>query len=91
MTEAAFFTLTDDIQLAFDAVVDSGSEQELFISGYLNGHFSLVVSQCLNSAKLSVADLDEAMQASLSKAFADGELELKDQEQVKAFWQNCLK
>ena len=89
-SEAAFLALTDGIQQIFDAVIDSGSEQQLFVSGYLNGHFSLVVSQCLQAAQFTAQDLDHAMQLSLATAFAQGELEPADQQQVRRFWQDCL-
>lgn len=85
-----FETLVDNIQLKFDQVVEQGSDQDLFVAGYLSGHFSLVVSQCQLQGQETVEALNLGMLASLDKAFADGELEETDQQDVKTFWANCL-
>ncbi|MCC2605904.1 YfcL family protein [Planctobacterium marinum] len=85
-----FEALVDNIQLKFDQVVEQGSDQDLFVAGYLSGHFSLVVSQCQLQGQESIEALNQGMLASLDKAFADGELEETDQSDVKAFWANCL-
>jgi len=85
-----FETLVDNIQYKFDQVVEQGSDQDLFVAGYLSGHFSLVVSQCQLQGQETVEALNLGMLASLDKAFADGELEETDQQDVKTFWANCL-
>lgn len=90
LSEQAFAAYTDKVQALFDSMVEEGSDQELFISGYLNGHFSLISSVCFNAQELSLAALDSRMQASLQEAFNNGELQSADQEQVLAFWQRCL-
>lgn len=90
VTHRAFEALVDTIQDKFDGVVEHGTDQELFIAGYLSGHFSLVVSQCQLQGEETAAALNIQMLASLDKAFADGELEETDQQQVKAFWAACL-
>ncbi|MCY7296571.1 YfcL family protein [Alteromonas sp. a30] len=76
--------------MMFDDVVDSGNDQELFIAGYLNGHFSLIASQCINAKAFTLAALDEKLQQSLDTAFDNNELEIEDQTQVRAFWSECL-
>lgn len=38
-------SLVDHIEPVFDEVVASGSDDELFASGYLRGHFDLVAAQ----------------------------------------------
>lgn len=86
----AFEQLVDSIQEKFDGVVESGTDQELFVAGYLSGHFSLVVSQCQLQGQESVEALNINMLASLENAFSEGELEEPDQQQVKAFWASCL-
>lgn len=86
----AFEAMVDSIQSKFDGVVEQGTDQELFIAGYLSGHFSLVVSQCQLQSEETAAALNAQMLASLDKAFADGELEEADQQQVKAFWASCI-
>lgn len=85
-----FESQLDEIQQYLDKVVDDGTDQELFISGYLSGHFSLVASQCCLNNMMTLSQLDEQLQLSLRSAFASGELETKDQAQVLAFWQNLL-
>lgn len=90
LTSNAFIALIDRLQVQFDGVVETGSDEELFISGYLNGHFSLVASQCINEQLFSTEKLNEKMQASLSTAFDSGELEPVDQQRVYAFWANLL-
>lgn len=90
LTEAQFTQYLDKVQAHFDDVVNKGDDQELFISSYLNGHFSLAGSQCLNEQQLSLESLDSKMQASLADAFANGELEEQDQQQVYALWQDSL-
>lgn len=90
LNEAQFSDLIDELQNSFDTIVETGDDQELFISGYVNGHFSLVASQCFNEQAYSVAELDNKMQSSFNHAFADGELQEEDQEYARAFWQSCL-
>lgn len=70
-----------------DSIVDTGTEQELFIAGYLHGHFSLVVSQIESDGNDDKQRLDSAMLNSLQQAFEQGELEQDDQQQVFALWQ----
>lgn len=90
LSEQAFAAYIDKVQMLFDSMVEEGSDQELFISGYLNGHFSLISSVCFNAQELSVAQLDGRMRESLQQAFENDELQSADQEQVMAFWQRCL-
>lgn len=84
---ATFESLLDEMQLQFDSVVDSGTDQELFISGYLSGHFTLVASQCCLNGLTTLKQLNEQMLLSLQTAFSNGELESDDQQQVLVFWQ----
>jgi hypothetical protein len=73
-----------------DKVVDTGTDEELFIASYLHGHFSLAISQALLAKQSRLQDLDVAMQESLAVAFSNQELELKDQHKVSALWQQLL-
>ena len=84
-----FEVLVDGIQEKFDAVVVDGTDQELFVAGYLSGHFSLVVSQCQLAEQTILEALNNQMKSSLDKAFASGDLEEADQKDVLAFWQQC--
>lgn len=73
-----------------DRVVDTGSDQELFISSYLQGHFAVEAAQQQLADTSSISQLDAAMQQSLQCAFDAGELEERDQQQVWALWQRLL-
>jgi len=73
-----------------DQVVDSGTDDELFIASYLHGHFSLIASQALNSEKADVATLDALLTNNLNDAFAQNELEPEDQKKVMTLWQSLL-
>lgn len=90
MTEQDFLAIGDAIQAAFDEVVDKGSDDELFYAGYLNGHFSLALSQCLLQQDHTLAALDQAMRQGLADAFAQGELEPAEQVATEAFWQTLF-
>jgi hypothetical protein len=74
------------VEKYFDSVVEQGTDHELFISGYLSGHFSLVVSQAEQQHEFILAALDRRMQASLSAAFEDQELIQQDQKDVLQLW-----
>lgn len=73
-----------------DAMVENGSDQELFVASYLHGHFSLVVSQVEQANTLLITALDQAMQTSLNTAFGQNELEEQDQSQVRVMWQKIV-
>lgn len=74
------------IEAFFDSVVDKGTDHELFISGYLSGHFSLVVSQAEQQHDFDLAQLDQRMQESLNSAFNNQELIPQDQTDVMQLW-----
>ena len=90
LSQAEFIDKIDQLQALFDDLVDAGTDQELFISGYLNGHFSLAASQCLNANTLSLEDLNHQLLTSLDTAFSQHELEPDDQTQVRTYWAQCL-
>lgn len=51
MASAAFNQFVQNLETVFDQAVTEGSDDELFASGYLRGHFDLVVAQLeLNDA-----------------------------------------
>jgi hypothetical protein len=75
----------------FDSVVEHGTDHELFISGYLSGHFSLVVSQAEQQHEFILALLDGRMRDSLSLAFENQELVLQDQNDVVLLWERLFK
>ncbi|RWU12823.1 YfcL family protein [Pseudidiomarina gelatinasegens] len=68
MASAAFNHFVQSLETVFDQAVTDGTDDELFASGYLRGHFDLVVAQLeLNDAARTDAVLP-AVQASVDKA-----------------------
>lgn len=74
------------IENALDDVVNHGSDDELFIASYLQGHFAVEARQLEMDEGASLAMLDEKIQDSLHRAFINKELESDDAEQVKVLW-----
>ncbi|MEQ5808376.1 YfcL family protein [Alteromonas sp. NFXS44] len=85
-----FIGQSGHIEDALDGVVDHGSDDELFIASYLQGHFAVIARQQEMQPDASLATLDEAMQGSLQAAFDNKELEDEDQRLVMALWQRLL-
>lgn len=84
--QCAFDHFVQQTEQALDAVVDTGTDQQLFIASYLHGHFSLLVAQLLQQQGYTIDRLDALVQQSLASAFAAQELEPADQQQVLALW-----
>ncbi|MEC8418841.1 MAG: YfcL family protein [Pseudomonadota bacterium] len=74
------------IEASLDDVVNHGSDDELFIASYLQGHFAVEARQLEMHADASLALLDEKMMNSLNNAFNNKELEGDDAAQVKQLW-----
>lgn len=75
-----------NVETAFDTVVTEGTDHELFIAGYLSGHFSLVVSHAQQLQEYHLELLYNRMKHSLNNAFADNELIAADQSDVWQLW-----
>lgn len=68
MASAAFNEFVQQLETVFDEAVTEGTDDELFASGYLRGHFDLVVAQLeLNDAAQTAAVLP-AVKASVEQA-----------------------
>lgn len=91
MSEQQFDRFVEQVEEALDQVVTTGSDQQLFVASYLNGHFALQVARALNEKNYCLTQLDLAMQESLSLAFRNRELEGEDQRQVEKLWQSLLR
>ncbi|MEG3766839.1 YfcL family protein [Alteromonas sp. 14N.309.X.WAT.G.H12] len=78
------------IEAQLDSVVDHGSDDDLFIASYLQGHFAVLARQQEMTEGASLTTLNEAMMGSLEAAFANYELEQADQKKVLALWQQLL-
>lgn len=74
------------IEQALDAVVDHGSDDELFVASYLQGHFAVESKRLEMDDEATLEKLNDIMQASLNHAFEAGELESEDQIHVSALW-----
>lgn len=85
-THHSFERFVTQTEQALDAVVDTGSDQQLFIASYLHGHFSLVSAQLVTAGCFDLDELDLTLNSSLQRAFADNELEEADQHEVVALW-----
>ncbi|MBZ9611682.1 YfcL family protein [Rheinheimera maricola] len=72
----------------FDALVPLASDDELFASGYLRGHFDLAVGTLQVAAQpFSKAEVIKQVNTSLAQAIANGELTEQDQQHVNTIWQ----
>lgn len=60
-----FDTYVQELEQVFDQAVVDGDDDELFASGYLRGHFDLVVAQLELQEQRAAAAVLSAVQASL--------------------------
>ncbi|HSG52385.1 MAG TPA: YfcL family protein [Rheinheimera sp.] len=71
----------------FDALVPVASDDELFASGYLRGHFDLAVGTLeVAATPFAAADVVQQVNATLDQAIASGELNDIDQQHVNSIW-----
>jgi hypothetical protein len=68
MASAAFHDYIQSLEQVFDDVVATGSDDELFASGYLRGHFDLVVAQLELNDNASADAVLPAVHASVEQA-----------------------
>ena len=72
----------------FDDLVPDASDDELFASGYLRGHFDLAVGTLqVAGAPFNAADIISQVSSTLTLAIANGELSEQVQQHVDAIWQ----
>jgi hypothetical protein len=90
LSQSELQTFIASVEQFLDQVVVNGSDQELFISSYLQGHFAVMAGQSQVQGMTQSSQLDGLMQESLKQAFANNELEPADQKQVWALWQGFL-
>ena len=79
-----------EIEASLDDVVNHGSDDELFVASYLQGHFAVESRQLEMREDASIAMLNDKMVESLNEAFANNELESEDAKQVKALWDRLV-
>ena len=81
----AYVDLANDY---FDKLIETASDDELFASGYLRGHFDLQVGYAqVEGDDLSVNELNEKVEKSLVKAYRNGELTDEDRDHVVVIWE----
>ncbi|MDB2331164.1 YfcL family protein [Alteromonas sp.] len=78
------------IEAALDDVVNHGSDDELFIASYLQGHFAVEARQVEMQSDGSLAMLNEKMRDSLGRAFENNELDNSDAARVTQLWERLL-
>ncbi|AJC67063.1 YfcL family protein [Dickeya zeae] len=78
--EARILTLIDNL-------VEHGSDDELFASGYLRGHLTLAVAQVEAHDEQTAQALHARVQESLDQAIKNGELSPPDQALVARVWE----
>jgi len=75
--------LSDVSQAYFDEYVVSGSDDELFASGYLRGHVDLVIGGAIvNQETLGLEEVVSKIENSVNTAIKNGELSQSDIESV---------
>ncbi|MGP9802588.1 YfcL family protein [Rheinheimera sp. NSM] len=77
----------DAVAGLFDALVPVATDDELFASGYLRGHFDLAVGTLEVAAEpFTAADVVAQVNCTLTQAIENGELGEQDQQHVNAIW-----
>lgn len=78
----------DAVAGLFDALVPVATDDELFASGYLRGHFDLAVGTLqVAEEPFAAADVVQQVNDTLEQAIANGELTVDDQQHVAVIWQ----
>lgn len=84
--------LSDDAQVYFDGFVATGSDDELFASGYLRGHVDLVLGGALmKNETLTFEQFVQQVESSVNKAIKNGELGQDDIKTVNEVLNGLLK
>lgn len=86
----SFIEMINQLEHQLDNVVNVGSDDELFIASYLQGHVSVVAKPMEIHEHASAFLLDQAIKANLAVAFANNELELEDQTKVNDMWHELI-
>ena len=73
-------------QQRFDSVVDNGTDEELFLSSYLCGHFDLIVGQAFLQQNYSLEDVNIKVLESVNAASGDDNLSEDELDQIIELW-----
>jgi hypothetical protein len=83
-----FLAYVDQTNEFLDTLIETASDDELFASGYLRGHFDLQVGYAqVEGDDLSIEQLNEKIEKSLVKAYRSGELTDEDRDHVVEIWE----
>ena len=75
--------LSEQAQAFLDQFIATGTDDELFASGYLRGHIDLIIgSAIVNNETVTNDEVVEGVVGSIDKAIKSGELEQNDVEIV---------
>ena len=74
------------VESTLNEVVETGSDDDLFVAGYFHGHFSLAVSQINPAHPEPIAALDAIVKNNLEQAVANAELAPEDPAKVWQLW-----
>ncbi len=75
--------LSEQAQAFLDQFIATGTDDELFASGYLRGHIDLIIgSAIVNNETVTNDEVIEGVVGSIDKAIKSGELEQNDVEIV---------
>lgn len=75
--------LSEQAQAFLDEFIATGTDDELFASGYLRGHIDLIIGTAIvNEQDVSKQEIIDGVVGSIDKAIKSGELEQKDIEIV---------
>lgn len=77
----------EQMEVQFFDVIEKGSDEELALSSYLQGHFDLMLTKT-DAEKTHVYAFIEHFESSLLTAFEQGELASQDQREAKKLWNN---
>ena len=83
-----FLAYVDQTNEYLDKLIETASDDELFASGYLRGHFDLQVGYAqVEGEDISIDQLNEKIEKSLVKAYRNGELTDEDRDHVVEIWE----
>jgi hypothetical protein len=87
VTLEGFEKAVEQCQERFDSVVEYGTDEDLFISSYLAGHFDLIVGQAFIHQDYVFDNLNHQLINSLNTAFISDNLTADEQEKTMQLWQ----
>lgn len=75
---------------ALDDVVNHGSDDDLFVASYLQGHYAVIARQVEMQPEATLSLLNDKVMSSLQAAFDNGEVDDSDAKKVNRLWDTLL-